>query len=93
MTAHASVSPPMAHPLPAVARAALLGLTLGLTFASFALVYAAFMQLNHVCEFPDTEECAFELSTASDLAQLQSFAALGCALVAGGMFLLLRRRS
>jgi hypothetical protein len=37
-------------------------------------------------------ECAFETELARSIARLQAFAALGCALVAAGLFVALRRR-
>lgn len=81
----------MAHPLRNVARAALIGLTGGLVVSAFALVLAAFSNLNHECAYPETLECNFELENTAHIARLQSYSALGCALVGAGFILFLRR--
>lgn len=93
MAAHATTLPArMAHPLRSVLRAALGGLILGLVSAAFIFLWNAVGSATQDCAFPDTEECNFELANAQEIARLQSFAAIGCALVAGGLFLAVRRR-
>ena len=44
------------------------------------------------CQYPGTEQCTFEQATGEGVARLQAFAALGCALVSGGLLLLYRRQ-
>ncbi len=73
-------------------RAALGGLILGLVGAAFIFVWHAWMTATADCNFPDTEECNFELANAQEIARLQSLAAIGCALVAAGLYLAVRRR-
>ena len=82
----------MAHPLRSVARAALGGLILGLVGASLILVFSAWTNATKDCAFPDTEECNFELNNAQEVSRLQSFAAIGCVLIGGGLSLALRRK-
>ena len=82
----------MAHPLRSVARAALGGLVLGLIGSSLVLLFSALSNLMYECPFPGTEECNFELNNAQEVSRLQSFAAIGCALIGGGLALALRRR-
>jgi len=81
----------MAHPLPSIGRAVLLGLVLGLSAAAFIFAFTAWNQLHVVCDFPETEECTQQLTTASEVARLESYASLGAALVAAGAGLLLLR--
>lgn len=82
----------MAHPLRSVARAALGGLVLGLIGASLILLFISLKHLSYECPLPGTEECNFDLINAQELGRLQSFAAIGCALIGGGLALALRRR-
>jgi hypothetical protein len=81
----------MVHPLRNLARASLIGLTGGLVVSAFALAFAAFANLNHDCQFPETLECTFEVENAAHIARLQAYSALGCALVGAGLILFLRR--
>ena len=81
----------MAHPLRSVLRAAVGGLVLGLFGASLVLLFAAVGNARHECEFPDTEECNFELQEAHEIGRLQAFAAIGCSLISGGIYLAARR--
>ena len=82
----------MAHPLRSVTRAALAGLVLGLFGAAMIFVVSAWNSANKDCSFPDTEECNFELQNAQEICRLQSFAAVGCALIGGGLYLVMRRK-
>jgi hypothetical protein len=82
----------MAAQFNSLARAALLGLILGLAGAALIFVGHAWTNSTQDCTFPDTEECAFELSNAREVGRLQGFAAVGCALIAGGLALAVRRR-
>ena len=82
----------MAHPLQSVLRAILGGLTLGALAAAIVFAVASWKSSHEDCEFPGSEQCAFELSTGEDVARLQAFAAMGCACVAGGLFLVWRRK-
>lgn len=65
---------------------------LGLFGASLVFLWGCWRNANRECEFPNTEECTFELATAQEIARLQAFASIGCALMAGGGYLLLRRK-
>ncbi len=87
-----TVPPEMAHPLRSVARAALGGLVLGLMGAAMIFVVSAWNNATKDCTFPDTEECNFELNNAQEVSRLQSFAAIGCVLIGGGLYLALRRK-
>lgn len=81
----------MAHPLRSVSRAALGGLALGLGAAAFVLLTLAVLRLRVDCTTLSPTECGFETDLARGIARLQAFAALGCALVAIGLFLAVRR--
>ncbi len=81
----------MASP-PPVARAALVGLVLGLLGASLVFLFSALGNVRRECAFPETEECDFEMEEAREVGRLQGLAAIGCALVGGGMGLALRRK-
>ena len=52
----------------------------------------AWLNSTRVCAFPGTQECTFELSNAREVSKLQTFAAVGCALIASGLYLAIRRR-
>lgn len=82
----------MAHPLRSIARAAFGGLVLGLMGAALVFLLNAWGNATRDCTFPDTEECEFELTNAQEVARLQSFAAIGCALIGGGLYLAMRRK-
>ncbi len=82
----------MAAPTRPLARAVLAGLTLGMLAAAFIFLYGSVTHLTQDCNFPDTEECTFELENAREIGKLQGYAAIGCALLAGGLFLLGRKR-
>ena len=82
----------MAAPTPSLARAILAGLLLSSLGAALVFVTASWRNSHGDCEFPDTEQCHFELSTQAELARLQGFAAIGFALMTGGLSLALRRR-
>ena len=70
----------------------LAGLVLGMIGAAFIFLSSAVGNLQRECSFPDTEECTFELEGAREVGKLQGYAAIGCALVGGGLGLTLRRR-
>jgi hypothetical protein len=65
---------------------------LGLFGASLIFLWGCWQNSNKQCEFPDTEECIFEVTTAQQIARLQAFASIGCAALAAGGYLLLRRK-
>lgn len=73
-------------------RAIVFGLFLGLTASAGLLCWQAWNNARFECAAPDTEECHFEHQTHGELARLQSYAAVGLACVAGGLFLWSRRR-
>ena len=81
----------MAPPLRSVLRAVLGGLTLGSLAAAFVFAASSWNNSHQDCTYPGTEQCAFELATGEDVARLQAFAAIGCAIVGGGFFLAYRR--
>lgn len=70
-----------------------LGLVAALAIAAVVLLVLAVVRLNVDCSGMGAEECNFEKALASGIARLQTFAAVGCATIAGGGFLLLRRRA
>ncbi len=72
-------------------RAALLGLGGGLALGAVALLASAVLRLSVDCTGLGTEECTFEREMAQGVARLQTFASLGLALLAAGVFLLVRR--
>ena len=75
-----------------VARAAGGGLAMGLAVAAVLLLVFAVRRLGVDCAALTPTECAFETELARGIARLQAFAALGCALVAAGLTVALRRR-
>lgn len=68
-----------------------LGLVSAFAVAAVVLLVLAVVRLNVDCSGMGDEECNFEKALASGIARLQTFAALGMGILAGGMFLLLRR--
>lgn len=82
----------MAHPMRSVARAAGGGLALGLSAAAVTLLVFAVLRLQVDCATLTPTECDFETQLARGVARLQALGALGCGLVAAGLFLALRRR-
>lgn len=82
----------MAQPLRSITQAALVGLVLGLVGAALIFVGNAVYSATRDCTFPDTEECNFELTRFQEVGRLQAFAAIGCAFLAGGLYLVVRRR-
>lgn len=68
-----------------------LGLVAAFAIAAVVLLVLAVVRLNVDCTGMGAEECNFEKALASGIARLQTFAALGMAILAGGMFLFVRR--
>ena len=81
----------MAHPLRSVSRAALGGLALGLCARRSSSSPSPMLRLRVDCTTLSPTECGFETDLARGVARLQAFAALGCALVAAGLYLAIRR--
>ena len=79
------------RPTNSIVRAIFGGLLLGALGAALIFVVASWNNSHSDCEFPDTEQCNFELSTADEVARMQAFAAIGFALVSGGLYLVWRR--
>lgn len=69
------------------------GLVGALGVAAVVLLTLAVLRLQVDCAVLSAEECRFEKELASSIARLQTLAAVGCAAVAGGGALLLRRRT
>jgi hypothetical protein len=69
------------------------GLIGGLAVAAVVLLTLAVLRLQVDCAARSVDECRFEKELASAIARLQMLAAVGCATVAGGGALLLRRRT
>lgn len=82
----------MAHPMRSVARAAVGGLAMGLAAAAVVLLVFAVRRLGVDCAALTPTECQFETELARGIARLQTFGALGCALVAAGLYVAIRRR-
>ena len=72
-------------------RASLGGLSLGLFGAALIFVGSAWTNVHHDCDYPGTDECAFEVHTGEEIGRIQAWAAIGCALVSSGLFLASRR--
>jgi hypothetical protein len=68
-----------------------LGLVAAFGIAAVVLLVLAVVRLNVDCSTMAAEECNFEKALASGIARLQAFAALGMGVLAGGLFLFLRR--
>lgn len=68
-----------------------LGLVTAFAIAAVVLLVLAVVRLNVDCSGMGDEECNFEKALASGIARLQTFAALGMGILAGGLFLFLRR--
>jgi Mg/Co/Ni transporter MgtE len=73
-------------------RAAAFGLVGGLVCGAVVLLTLAVVRLQVDCTGLGPEECTFEEQLASSIARLQTLAAVGCAAVAAGGWLWLRRR-
>lgn len=73
-------------------RAAGVGLVGALAVAALVLLGSAVLRLKVDCEGRSAEECHLETELQGSLARLQALAALGCGALAGGGFLMLRRR-
>lgn len=82
----------MAPPTNSVVRGIFGGLLLGAMGAALIFLDASWNNSHRDCSFPDTEQCNFELSTAAEVARMQALAAIGFALVSGGLYLVWRRR-
>lgn len=82
----------MTAPRSSILNGVAFGFVLGFFGGALALAVIAWRTATFECEFPGTEECNFEIATAEYLAKLQAGGALGCALVAGGGALALRRK-
>lgn len=75
-----------------LARSAALGLVAALSIAAVVLVTLAVLRLQVDCTGLSSDECHFEEQLAASIARLQTFAAVGCAAIAGGCFLVARAR-
>lgn len=73
-------------------RAIVAGLLLGLIASAALLSWQAWSNAHFDCDAPGTNECAFDVETHLELARLQSYTAVGLALIAGGAYLFARRR-
>jgi hypothetical protein len=73
-------------------RAAAMGLLGGLLTGAVVLLALAVMRLQVDCSGLGAEECTFEQQLAASVARLQTLAAVGCAALATGGWLWLRRR-
>jgi hypothetical protein len=76
---------------PKLLRAVGLGLGAGLLLAAVCLGVLALLQQVTCVDSPGSAECAFEQDLHAHIARVQALAALGCALVGGGLTLLTRR--
>ncbi len=65
---------------------------MGLFGASILFLVGAWQNTQQVCDFPGTEECQFQLSTAAQVARLQSLTALGLSAIGAGLYLVVRKR-
>jgi hypothetical protein len=74
-----------------LARSVAVGLCGALAVAAVVLLALALLRLRVDCAGLGPEECTFEQQLAGSIARVQGLAALGCAAVAAGGFLLLRR--
>lgn len=92
MSGEASVSAPMAHSLRNLTRAIATGLALSLLCSTALMMVLAYTTAKRPCEYPDSEECQFELETNAEIARLQSYAAIGSALIGTGLLIALRRK-
>ena len=81
----------MANSTNSILRGVFGGLLLGAMGAAAIFVAASWINSHRNCEFPGSEECNFELSTAEDVARMQAFAGIGFALVSGGLYLVWRK--
>ena len=72
-------------------RALLGGVSLGALGAAGVLAWASWNNAHRPCEFPGTQECSFQQATDGSVARLQGYAAIGFALLGGGLSLSLRR--
>ncbi|MCA2981260.1 MAG: hypothetical protein INH41_27190 [Myxococcaceae bacterium] len=73
-------------------KAAGLGLVGGLSAGAAVLLGLAVARLQVDCAGMSAEACAFEEALAGSIARLQTLGAVGCAVLAAGGWLLLRRR-
>lgn len=73
-------------------RSVAMGLIGALGLGAVVLLVLAVLRLQVDCAPLSAEECTFEKALAASIARLQTAAAVGCAALAGGGALLLRRR-
>ncbi len=82
----------MSRQVGGLGRSAFFGLFAGLVGSALLLTFFAWRSAHFECESPGTEECMFEETTHADIARLQSYASIGTALIAVGLFLMIRRK-
>lgn len=82
----------MAHSLRNLTRSVAAGMALSLICSTVLLMVLAYTTAKRPCEYPESEECQFELETNAEIARLQSYAAIGCALIGTGLLVTLRRK-
>lgn len=82
----------MSRQVGGLGRSALFGLFAGLVGSALLLSFFAWRSAHFECESPGSQECLFEEVTHADIARLQSYASIGTALIAAGLFLVIRRQ-
>ena len=82
----------MPQPPSSISKGLVWGVDIGLFGGALVLGGLGLQSASRTCEFPDTEECMWEMSMHADMARLQAYGAVGLALVGAGLFLVARRQ-
>jgi hypothetical protein len=82
----------MSTPRPPLTRSAVLGLAAGMVIGAVFLAVRAVTLGQADCEGLLEQDCALEREIAANLTRLHALFALGLTMVAGGLFLSLRKK-
>ncbi|MFO0594580.1 MAG: hypothetical protein U0228_04730 [Myxococcaceae bacterium] len=76
---------------PNATRALVWGLIAALVVCAVVMGVFSLQSATVDCDFPGTEQCAFDQETGRELARLQALASLGLVCIGGGLFFFARK--